>query len=205
VPQPGVDEALDIALASPPGLVVIADGADNPGGGAAGDSTFFLRRLVERSIAPAALGPLWDPLAVRIAFDAGVGATLMLRIGGKVSALSGAPLDAWCSVKALRHDMAMTGLTGTPMPLGDCALVETAGVQVVLTTLRNQAMETDAFSGLNCALAAQRIVVVKSSQHFHAAFAPLASAVIYSGAPGSVTADLKSLPYRHVRRPKWGL
>jgi microcystin degradation protein MlrC len=78
-------------------------------------------------------------------------------------------------------------------------------VQVVLTTLRNQAMGTDAFSGLNCALAAQRIVVVKSSQHFHAAFAPLASAVIYSGAPGSVTADLKSLPYRHVRRPKWGL
>ena len=71
------------------------------------------------------------------------------------------------------------------------------------------ATETNTFApmptGLNCALAAQRIVVVKSSQHFHAAFAPLASAVIYSGAPGSVTADLKSLPYRHVRRPKWGL
>src|SRR5262249_13066358 len=40
--------------------VVIADGSDNPGGGAAGDSTFLLRALLERSIAGAALGMIWD-------------------------------------------------------------------------------------------------------------------------------------------------
>ena len=205
VPMPGIDAALDEALAAPAGPVVVADGADNPGGGAAGDSTFFLRRLLERGITGAALGPLWDPGAARIAFEAGVGARLMLRLGGKVSAMSGDPVDALCTVLALHPDMAMASLAGTTTALGDCALVETAGVQIVLITLRSQAMGTDLFTQLGCDLAAQRLIVVKSSQHFYASFSKVARRVIYASAPGSVTSDLRSLPYRKIRRPKWPL
>ena len=202
---PGIDAALDQALAFDGGPVVISDGADNPGGGAAGDSTFILRRLLERGIGNAALGPLWDPGAVRIAFDAGVGATLMLRLGGKVSPLSGEPVDVLCTVKALIADMHMTGLAGAPMPLGDSALVETAGIEIVLITLRGQAMGTDMFTQMGTDLAAKKIVVVKSSQHFYASYAKVARHVIYTDAPGSVTRDLSTLPYRKVRRPKWPL
>lgn len=205
VPMPGIDAALDEALAAPAGPVVIADGADNPGGGAAGDSTFFLRRLLERGITGAALGPLWDPGAVRIAFEAGVGARLMLRLGGKVSAMSGDPVDALCTLLALHPDMAMASLAGTTTALGDCALVETAGVQIVLITQRSQAMGTDLFTQLGCDLGAQRLIVVKSSQHFYASFSKVARQVIYASAPGSVTSDLRSLPYRKIRRPKWPL
>jgi microcystin degradation protein MlrC len=202
-PWLGIDAALDAALAAPPGTVVIADSADNPGGGAAGDSTFVLRRLVERGVAGAALGPLWDPQAVRIACDAGAGARLPLRIGGKTGPLSGAPLDADCTVLALQRGMAMQALAGTRQPLGDCALVDVAGVQVVLTSLRAQAMGTDLFTQLGCDPSARRILVLKSSQHFRAAFAPLAVQVLYCAAPGAVTADLRTLPYRHIQRPKW--
>lgn len=199
----GIDAALDAALAAPPGLVVVADSADNPGGGAAGDSSFILRRLIERGITGAALGPLWDPQAVRIAFEAGVGARLPLRIGGKVGPLSGDPLDAVCTVRALQRDMQMSALAGTTQPLGDCALVDADGVQLVLISRRSQAMGTDLFTQLGCDLAALRIVVVKSSQHFRAAFAPLAVQVLYCAAPGTVSNDLQRLPYRHIRRPKW--
>jgi microcystin degradation protein MlrC len=45
-----IDEALDLALAEPEGPVVIADVSDNAGGGAPGDPTYILRRLVERGI-----------------------------------------------------------------------------------------------------------------------------------------------------------
>ena len=202
-PWLGIDAAIDDALAAPSGLVVIADSADNPGGGAAGDSTFILRRLVDRGVQGAALGPLWDPQAVRIAFDAGVGARLPMRLGGKTSPMSGHPLDATCTVKALQPDMAMSGLAGTKVALGDCALVDADGVEVVLISRRSQAMGTDVFTQLGCDLAARRLVVVKSSQHFRAAFAPLAVCVVYASAPGSVTTDLRQLPYRHIRRPKW--
>lgn len=205
VDYPDIDTALDRALASDGGPVVIADGADNPGGGAAGDSTFMLRRLLERGITNAALGPLWDPGAVRIAFDAGVGASLMLRIGGKTSVLSGEPVDALCTVKALVPEMKMTGLSGSSVPVGDSALVETAGIEIVLITLRGQAMGTDLFTQMGCDLAAKKIVVVKSSQHFFASFSMVARHVIYADAPGSVTRDLNTLNYRNVRRPKWPL
>ncbi len=202
-PWLGIDAAIDAALAAPPGLVVLADSADNPGGGAAGDSTFILRRLLERGIENAALGPLWDPQAVRIALDAGTGARLPLRLGGKVGPMSGDPLDALCSVKAVQRDMTMSGLAGTRVALGDCALVQTGGVEVVLISRRSQAMGTDLFSQLGCDPAQRRIVVVKSSQHFRAAFAPLAVQVGYVSAPGSVASDLRLLDYRHIQRPKW--
>ncbi|VTU17873.1 hypothetical protein SRS16CHR_02118 [Variovorax sp. SRS16] len=205
VRYPDIDAALDQALAFDGAPVVLADGADNPGGGAAGDSTFMLRRMVERGIGNAALGPVWDPGAARMAFEAGAGARLALRIGGKISPLSGDPIDLECTVKALCPEMVMTGLANTPIALGDCALVEAKGIEIVLTTLRSQAMGTDLFTQLGCDLAAKKIIVVKSSQHFYASFSKVAKHVIYAGAPGSVTLDLSTLPYRKVRRPRWPL
>jgi microcystin degradation protein MlrC len=70
---------------------------------------------------------------------------------------------------------------------------------------RNQAMGTDLFTQLGCDLAAQRLVVVKSSQHFYASFSKIAKQVIYAAAPGAVSADLRSLRYRKLRRPTWPL
>ena len=202
---PDPDSALDEALAFNGGPVVISDGADNPGGGAASDSTFMLRRMLERGIGNAVLGPLWDPVAVRIAFDAGVGAQLPLRIGGKISPLSGQPLDLLCTVKSLTPSLIQTGLSNTPTPMGDCALVHAQGIEILLCSLRNQAMGTDLFTGAGCELAQRKIIVVKSSQHFYASFSKIAAKVIYADAPGSVARDLNTLPYRKVRRPKWPL
>ena len=204
-PMPGIDEALDQALAVTGGPVVLADGADNPGGGAPGDSTFILRRIFERGITEVAIGPMWDPGAVRIAFDAGVGARLNLRIGGKIGPLSGDPIDLPCTVKSLQRELQMTGLGGSMQPLGASALVESNGVQILLITVRSQAMGTDCFTAMGCDLAAKKIVVVKSSQHFYAAYSKIAKQVIYVNAPGVVTSDLKSLPYRKIRRPLWPL
>jgi microcystin degradation protein MlrC len=204
-PNPSIDAALDEALAVGGGPVVISDGADNPGGGAASDATFFLRRIVERGLRDVAIGPFWDPIATRIAIEAGEGARLPLRIGGKVSPLSGDPLDLDCIVKAIRHEHVQTGLSNTRVEMGDCALVESDGVDILLCSLRNQAMGTDLFTGIGCDLAAKKIVVVKSSQHFHASYSKIAAHVIYAAAPGAVTLDVRTLPYRKVRRPKWPL
>lgn len=200
-----IDEALDDALAQPQGPVVLADRADNPGSGAPGDSTFILRRMLERGIGNVAIGPLWDPQAVRIAFDAGEGATLALRVGGKVGPSSGDPLDLQVTVRALRHEHRMTGLGGSLQSVGDAAWVEAAGAHIVLVSVRRQATGTDVFTGLGCDLASRRIIVVKSAQHFHAAFAGLARHVVYVGAPGAATPFLQTLPYRHIRRPLWPL
>jgi microcystin degradation protein MlrC len=198
-----IDAALDRAI-SLPGPTVLADGADNSGGGAPNDSTFILRRMRERGIGQAALGPLWDPVAVSIAFNAGEGAELALRIGGKIGPSSGDPLDARVRVMALRRAHTMSGLAGR-VSLGDCALVDVGGIDVLLSSVRVQAMGTDMFTGMGCDLSTKSIVVVKSSQHFQASYAKVARQILYVQAPGTLTMDLASLPFRKVRRPKWGM
>ncbi|HEY4608852.1 MAG TPA: M81 family metallopeptidase, partial [Ilumatobacteraceae bacterium] len=90
----GVGEAIDEAMRRPNGPVVIADRSDNAGAGAASDSTYILAELIARDISNATIGMIWDPMAVRACHDAGVGARLPLRIGGKAGRMSGAPIDA---------------------------------------------------------------------------------------------------------------
>lgn len=200
-----IDEALDEALAFDGAPVVLADRADNPGSGAPGDSTFILRRMLERGITGASIGPMWDPVAVRTAFEAGEGARLSLRVGGKIGPASGDPLDVDCTVKALRTEHRMTGLGGSPIAVGDAAWVETSGIDIVLISLRRQATGTDVFTDLGCELASRKIVVVKSAQHFHASFSKVAQQVLYVGAPGAATPFLHTLAYRKIQRPKWPL
>jgi microcystin degradation protein MlrC len=198
-----VDTALDRALAAEGGPIVLADRSDNPGSGASGDSTFILRRLLERGITDAALGPLWDPIAVRIAFDAGIGARLWLRIGGKTSPMSGDPLDAECTVRALTSNMMQASQAGTPSAMGDCALLSVDGTDIVLNSVRTQGLDTGLFAQLGCDPTAKKIIVVKSAQHFHASFARIAREILYVGAPGSADPNWANLPYKKIRQPKW--
>jgi microcystin degradation protein MlrC len=53
--------------------VVIADPADNAGGGAPSDNTDIVRHLIDSKVENACLGPIWDRIAVRLCFDAGLG------------------------------------------------------------------------------------------------------------------------------------
>jgi microcystin degradation protein MlrC len=200
-----VDEALDAALAqaSAGGTVVLADVADNPGGGAAGDSTFILGRLLERGVTNVASGCYWDPIAVQHCVDAGVGARLMLRVGGKTGSASGEPVDLHVTVRALAANHAQTGLGGHLDPLGAAAWVDAGGIDLVLVSLRSQVYARDAFSALGLDLAQRRIVVVKSTQHFLADFAALASAVFYVSTPGAIEPDFARIPYRKRSLDFW--
>ena len=184
--------------------VVLADTADNPGGGAPGDSTFVLEALLARKPGPVALGPLYDPMAVGFCFDVGLGARLKLRIGGKTGIASGPPLDLDCEVRHLARDSSQS-FGQARAPMGDVATVRAGEIDIVLTTVRGQAMGTDLFTAHGVELGAKRLIVVKSSQHFHAAFAPIAKAVFYIAGPGAIAFDIPALPYKKVHRPKWPL
>ena len=92
-----------------------------------------------------------------------------------------------------------------PVSLGSCALVEAAGIDVRLNSVRSQAINTATCTQRGCDLTGKQIVIVQSAQHFYASYAQLARRVLYVTAPGSVTQDLKSLLFRKIKRPKWPL
>lgn len=208
-PRLAMDEALDAALSSPPGLVVLADSADNPGGGAACDSTFVLRALLQRRVRDAALGMIWDPQAVAIATAAGVGARLPLRVGGKVGPMSGDPLDLEVEVLCCRSDASQRGLVpGSRDALGAAVALRvlgSQGVDIVLNSNRQQVFSPDCFSELGVDLGSKRLVIVKSTQHFRAGFDALASRTLYADTPGSLRVAIQELPFRHLQRPLWPL
>ena len=191
-----VDQALDRVAARDGGPVVLADVADKPGGGAPSDSTFVLRRLIERGVGDAVTGCYWDLGAIQICRDAGVGATLDLRIGGKFGPMSGDPIDVTVTVTAVvdGHSQAMLGRRA---PLGTAVRLTAAnGLDIVLASHRSQVFGTDAFTGLGIDLTAKKLIVVKSTQHFHAAFAPIAREILYVTTPGAVSPDFTAIPYR---------
>lgn len=189
-----VDEALDQALALT-GPVVLADIADNAGGGAPSDSTFILEACLARGVTDVAIGCFWDPMAVQIAAEAGLGETLRLRIGGKTGEASGLPVDLDVTVMGLSEAHTQGGLSGDIVQFGPSAWVRGQGVDLVLVSRRDQVFSPDAFSNLGLDPFTRRIVVVKSTQHFHAAFAPHASAVLYVSTPGTIVPDFTSIPY----------
>jgi microcystin degradation protein MlrC len=201
-PHLGVDAALDRVLEVSSGPVVIGDVADNPGGGAPGDSTFILRRVVERGIPGVAIGAFWDLGAIQICRDAGVGAVIDLRVGGKCSPSSGDPVDVRVTVRAVLDEHGQTSFDGRES-MGACVWVEAAnGVHLLLASLRCQVYGVDAFTGIGITLADKRAIVVKSTQHFHAQFAPLAAEVLYVSTPGALTLDFGAIDYR-VRSPNY--
>ena len=197
--MPSMEQALEQALVSP-GLTVLGDVADNPGGGAPGDNPSFLRLLVERRVAGAVVGCLCDPMAVRTCMEAAPGAAFDLRIGGKVGPASGAPFDHSVVVRSLKADHAQSGLGGTTQALGPSAWVECGGVDLVLCSERVQTFSPDAFTGLGVELSGRRLVVVKSSQHYQSGFAPIADHMVGVATPGAIQMDFAALPYRR-RRP----
>jgi len=201
-PPTPLDQAIDQALAAAPGPTVLAESPDNPGGGAAADSTAVLQRLIERGVRSACLGPLWDPAAVELAFRAGVGARLPMRIGGKAGRFSGLPLDGEAEILAL-DPTAFQSFEDTRMPVGRAAAIRFEGIDVVAVTNRVQGLGPDLFTRLGVDPASKTIIVVKSSRHYETGFAPIAQALITVDCPGTLQLDLAQYPYRHMLRPRW--
>jgi microcystin degradation protein MlrC len=198
-----IDEGIDHALAGSGRPLVLADVADNAGGGAPADNTAILRRLVDRGIRDVATGCYWDPVAVQICQEAGLGATFDLRIGGKCGVASGDPVDLRVTVRGLSDHHTQGGLSGGRAEMGAAAYVEADGIHLILMSIRQQTFSPDAFTGLGCRLDDKRLVVVKSTQHFHAAFAPLAREIRYVAAPGAIAPEFDRIPYTRRTTPYW--
>ena len=183
---------------------IIADVADNAGGGASSDSTFVLRGLVERGIGNFAIAPFWDLGAIAMCREAGLGATLDLRIGGKCGPLSGDPVDLTVTVRALEPDHKQTVLDAGSYSCGFSVWVSTDdGIDIVLISQRQQVYATNMFTDLGIDLEAKDAIVVKSTQHFHAQFAPLADKVLYVTTPGLLRTDFENMSYENRDNDFW--
>lgn len=201
-PMLTIGEALD-AIEAGPGPVVVADVADNAGGGAPSDSTFFLVEALERGTSGLILGYFWDPVAVRFCEEAGEGASLELRIGGKCGPSSGRPVDLQVRVGRIVENGRQSFGDAT-VPMGTSIwLSSEGGVDLVLNSIRTQVLHPDGLTQLGIEPSGYRGIVVKSTQHFYAGFAPLAGRIEYVACEGAIPPDFADIPYRKFRAAYW--
>jgi microcystin degradation protein MlrC len=200
--EAALEVALELSAEGGRGPVVIADVADNPGGGAPGDATFFLQAVRVRGIQGVMLGYFWDPIAVRFCMEAGLGAVLDLRVGGKCGTASGAPVDLRVTVMGLAEQVTQR-FGEAPVAMGPSAWVRAEGIDLVLCSLRTQTFHPEAMMALGLDPTGLRILVVKSNQHFHAGFAPIACDILYASSPGALSQDFANFPYTKRKGRFW--
>ena len=194
--------AFDTAEVSIASTVVIADVWDNPGGGVPGDSTILLREMLKRGIKDAALATIWDPIAVRTCFSAGVGATFRLRFGAKLSEFAGEPLDADVIVRQTMRE-AVQSFGQSVVPLGDAVWIEVGGIDVILNSVRSQVFNPDAFSNFGIDLKKKKILVVKSTNHFYDAFSRISDDILYAAVDGPYPSQPETNAYHNLMRKIW--
>ncbi|MHA7772670.1 M81 family metallopeptidase [Roseibium sp. M-1] len=195
-------EAYDRALSFDGGPVTIADMWDNPGGGTAGDATVLLAEAISRNLQDIAFGTIWDPVAVQLCHAAGEGARMMLRFGAKSAPETGAPIDA--EVEIVRNIRQAEQFFGESIvPIGDASLIRIGGIEVILNSTRAQCFDTSLFSNFGIDPVARKILVVKSTNHFHQSFARVSPLILYCAAGRPYPNDPRVTPYRKAPRDIW--
>ena len=199
-----VKEAVAKALATEGGPIVLADMADNMGGGAAGDGTEILRELLRVGARRATVACIWDAAAVQACIRAGVGSRITLDVGGKVDDRHGAPLRVTGTVRTLsdgRFTYRGPMMNGLPGRLGPTAVLDVDDVKVILISHRRQTLDPEMirFVGIDPLL--EKILVIKSTIHYRAAFEPIAREIVEVDAPGLSSSNLSRFVFRRIRRP----
>jgi microcystin degradation protein MlrC len=184
--------------------ILLADHADNTGGGAPGDSTEILRTFLDLGLRDALLLYMVDPAVAQQAHGAGVGSRIHVSLGGKSHPIQGPPVEMDAEVVAISqgdfaYDGPMyAGLTGN---MGPSAWLRSNGANVVVVTAREQPLDA-AFArtlGIDCT--EMRTIALKSAAHFRSGFEKLAGSIFNVDAAAILTHDFAKLSYRRRNRP----
>jgi microcystin degradation protein MlrC len=182
--------------------ILLADMADNTGGGAPGDSTEILRSFVEQDLQDALILYVVDPAVANAAHEAGQGATISVDVGGKSDPRQGPPVPLTAEVVALsdgrfRYDGPM--YSGTDGDLGASAWLRHRGVNVVVVSRRMQPLDQAFARSLGIDCARMKYISVKSAAHFRSGFERLGGSIYNVNAPAMHSHDYMRLAYH--RRP----
>lgn len=186
--------------------IILADHADNTGGGTPGDSTEILQTFVDMQLRDSLLLYIVDPEVIATAHAAGIGQTITVDVGGKSDPVQGPPVRMTAVVRGLSdgeftYDGPMyAGLTGN---MGKSCWLEQDGVHVVLVTAHEQPLGPAFAKTLGIDCRAMKYIGVKSAVHFRASFEPFAGSIFNVDARAIHTHDFRALPFKKRPRPMY--
>ena len=210
-------EAIGVSANPDQPPLLLADVADNPGGGGRGNTMYLLESLHRAGVSGAVVGIIFDPALAAEAHALGTDARFTARFNRSETSRYSRPFEADALVAALsdgevvgRRGMA----AGRKLSLGPTARLrlptgeagagsERPGIDVVVVSIRHQLHEPQMIEHIGVDLRGVRVLVVKSRGHFRAAFDEVfpPDRIREVDCPGLVTPILSRVPFQRIPRP----
>lgn len=194
------------------GPVVMLDHCDNSASGGTMDTTTVLAEIMRQGLEDVVFFAIYDPDAVQAAMRAGVGATVELRIGGRMQMPSipgnNEPLLVRGRVRTLSAGYFVSESpmrAGVAVTMGPMAVLDTGKVEIVLISRHTEPSDLGLFKVVGIDPAKKRYVAIKSRVHWRADLGSLAKHVVECNGLGVCTSDYGILRFDHVRRPIYPL
>ncbi|WP_243395696.1 M81 family metallopeptidase [Sphingomonas oleivorans] len=192
------------------GPIILADIADNPGGGGRGNTLWILKALLESGAQNVQLGLFYDPALVEEAWERGVGATFDARLNRDETSPFSERMTVRATVRKLTEGrfIARLGvLANAPVNLGKTAWLSLPGIDIAVVSVREQMWGADLLEDIGLDPRKASSFVVKSRGHFRAGFEHLVkdANIFEVNAPGLTTPDLQNIPWQGLSRPVYPL
>jgi microcystin degradation protein MlrC len=186
------------------GSVIFTDAADAPSSGAPGDSNALLAGLLEQGYSGQVLLPIVDIPAVGQAFAAGVGNTVTVDLGGTLDSRF-APVILEVTVDMLSRGHYISESWGTPQNSGPTAVLKSGNYTIVAHSRSIGLVDRSIFLAHGQDPKRFDLIVVKSPHCQPQFFDDWAEKNFNVDAPGSTSANLKTLGHTVCQRPMYPL
>jgi microcystin degradation protein MlrC len=153
--------------------IILADVADNPGGGGRGNTTYLLRALKGARTQHVLFGVFNDGAVAAKAHELGEGTIFTASFNSQEHQEFSLPFDSEAKVVKLsdgRYVGRRGVLKNVSSDMGPSALLDLGGVQLVVISNRCQCMDPRQFEMFGLDIAKARVVVVKRRGHFRGGF-----------------------------------
>jgi microcystin degradation protein MlrC len=205
VPLTSLAVAARMSKENSSGTVVLVDAADATSSGASGDSNAVLRALIDAGYEGTAVIPIVDPDAVQAAFQAGVGNAVKTTVGGALDAKRFTPLPIEGRVRMLSDGWFHSETTRELWQAGPTAVIQVGNITLIVTSRAVSLYDRALFLAHGCDPKHFGAVVVKSPHCEPHMFKEWAARYIDVDAPGSTSANLRSLGHTKCARPMFPL
>jgi microcystin degradation protein MlrC len=208
--EQAIGRVLEAGRAKERAAVCLADVADNPGGGARGNTTDILEGLIAAKVENVLLGNFVDPGVVARCHAAGVGARIRVTLNEGRADQHAREIPVELEVLALSDGIVVGRrgvMAGRTVNLGRSAAVRIGGLTMVMCSRRVQCADPAFFEHLGLDVGSFSSLVVKSRGHFRAGFDEWYpdERILEVDAAGLTTPVFDRFAWKALPRPVWPL
>ena len=203
-----IEDSIAYAKSLEEGPIIMADSGDIPSTGGYAADVASLKEVIKQGFEDILVGPICDPESVAAMSKAGIGSEITLNLGGKTFVPSlnykSEPIEITGKVKNIvEGNFELTGpfYRGAKMSAGLMAVLEIGSMDILVTEQKAEAFDPEIYKVAGLDPKTKKYTLLKSRQHFRAAYQTFAKHLIRVSGPGITNPDFHDFPFKNIDSP----